>query len=255
MKNFKKLLGILPIAALILAWEIAAQLNLTPGHFFLPSFSAVMRTLFDMIISGVLVNNLLRSLFRVLIGLFAGAFFGLTAGIVMGCSKVMDDLLHPIVSILYPVPAVGWLPLLMLWMGIGEMLPITIIFICSFFPTAYTTATGIKNVDKKFIKAAETLGASPMTILKTVVLPLALPTIFTGLRLEAGMAWRVIIAAEMVAIPTGLGALFMQAESLIRIDIILACLIVLSVMCFIFERFFQYFESKICKWARRLDEG
>jgi NitT/TauT family transport system permease protein len=83
-----------------------------------------------------------------------------------------------------------------------------------------------------------------------VVMPLALPNIFTGLRLEAGMAWRVIIAAEMVAIPTGIGALMMRAESLIRIDIIIVCLIVLAVMCLIFERFFQYLEARITtKWG------
>lgn len=82
-------------------------------------------------------------------------------------------------------------------------------------------------------------------ILTTVVMPLALPNIFTGLRLEAGMAWRVIIAAEMVAIPTGIGALMVKAESLIRIDIIIVCLIVLSLMCFSFEKFFIYLEMKI----------
>ena len=99
------------------------------------------------------------------------------------------------------------------------------------------------------IRVAETLGASECRILATVVMPLALPNIFTGLRLEAGMAWRVIIAAEMVAIPTGIGALLMRAESLIRVDIILVCLIVLSVMCLAFERFFMYMERKLTgKW-------
>jgi NitT/TauT family transport system permease protein len=130
------------------------------------------------------------------------------------------------------------------------MLPITIIFICSFFPVLYNTVTGIRNVDKQYIQVARTLGASDARILTTVVMPLALPNIFTGLRLEAGMAWRVIIAAEMVAIPTGIGALMMRAESLIRIDIIIVCLIVLAVMCLIFERFFQYLEARITtKWG------
>ncbi len=90
----------------------------------------------------------------------------------------------------------------MLWIGINEMLPITIIFICSFFPVVYNTATGIRNVDRKYILAAETLGASNVRILFKIVIPLALPNIFTGLRLEAGMSWRVLIAAEMVAIQT-----------------------------------------------------
>jgi NitT/TauT family transport system permease protein len=133
----------------------------------------------------------------------------------------------------------------MLWLGIGEALPITIIFICSFFPILYNTATGIRTVDKNYIQVARTLGASDMKILTTVVLPLALPNIFTGLRLESGMGWRTIMAAEMVAIPTGIGALMMKAESLIRIDIIIVCLIVLAVMCLSFEKFFTFWETKL----------
>ncbi|MCK5201597.1 MAG: ABC transporter permease subunit, partial [Spirochaetales bacterium] len=119
------------------------------------------------------------------------------------------------------------------------------IFICSFFPILYNTATGIKNVDKNFIFVAKTLGVSDTRILFTVVIPLALPNIFTGLRLESGMAWRVIIAAEMVAIPTGIGDSMMRAESLIRIDIIIACLLVLGVMSLSFENFFTLLERKL----------
>jgi len=170
-------------------------------------------------------------------------------GMVMGWREGINKALHPIISLFYPIPAIGWLPLLMLWIGINEMLPITIIFICSFFPVLYNTITGIRNVNKDYIHAARTLGASDARILATVVMPLALPNIFTGLRLEAGMAWRVIVAAEMVAIPTGIGALLMKAESLIRIDIIIVCLIVLAVMCLAFEKFFGYLEDKMtAKW-------
>lgn len=255
MGRFRSLRGIIPLAALVALWEIVTRFNLIPGCFFLPPFTAVLQELFYMTISGVLLNHLLRSLIRVLAGFLAGSALGIMVGIMMGYSKVVDEMLNPIISLLYPIPAIGWLPLLMLWIGIGEALPITIIFICSFFPVAYTTATGIKSVDKKLIKAAETLGASPRKILTSVVLPLALPTIFTGLRLEAGMAWRVIIAAEMIAIPTGIGALFMQAESLIRIDIIIVCLIVLAVMSFSFEKVFQYLELKLCRWAKHFDES
>jgi NitT/TauT family transport system permease protein len=197
----------------------------------------------------VLGDNFLSSLVRVLIGFCAGSLAGIMVGIIMGWRDSVNKALHPIISLLYPIPALGWLPLLMLWIGINEMLPITIIFICSFFPVLYNTVTGIKNVDKDYIQVARTLGASDAKILMTVVMPLALPNIFTGLRLESGMAWRVIIAAEMVAIPTGIGALLMRAESLIRIDIIIVCLIVLAVMCLTFEKFFAYLEARLTsKW-------
>ncbi len=252
MNKFKKLKpgwGLLPIAIVLATWEIAARLNLVPGEFSFPPFSTVMQEFYYLTISGVLGENLLSSLVRVLIGFSAGSLTGIMVGVVMGWRETMNKALHPIISLLYPIPPLGWLPLLMLWLGINEVLPITIIFIASFFPVLYNTLTGIKSVDKDYIQVARTLGASDMKILTTVVLPLALPNIFTGLRLNAGMAWRVLIAAEMVAIPTGIGALMLKAQSLIRIDIIIVSLIVLAVMTFSFERFFAYMEAKLTtKW-------
>jgi NitT/TauT family transport system permease protein len=249
LKKMKPGWGLLPIAVFLALWELVARLNLVPGQFSFPPFSVVVMEFYYLTASGVLGDNFLASLGRVLIGFCTGSIAGIAVGMLMGWRENFHKALHPIVSLFYPIPALGWLPLLMLWIGINEMLPITIIFICSFFPVLYNTVTGIRNVDKEYIQVARTLGASDAKILATVVMPLALPNIFTGLRLEAGMAWRVIIAAEMVAIPTGIGALMMKAESLIRIDIIIVCLIVLAVMCLSFEKFFEFLEAKITtKW-------
>ncbi len=248
MKRFKLLKpgwGIFPIVIFLGIWETIARLDLMPGQFFFPPFSTVITEFWYLTVSGVLGRNFLSSLIRVLIGFSAGSIAGLFIGIIMGWNNIANKTLNPIISLIYPIPALGWLPLLMLWFGIGEILPITIIFICSFFPILYNTATGIKNVNKNYISVARILGASDLKILITVVVPLALPNIFTGLKLESGMAWRVIIAAEMVAIPTGIGALMMKAESLIRIDIIIVCLIVLGIMCLSFEKFFAFLEKKL----------
>ena len=244
-KIFKFKWEIIPIVIFLGIWETIARLDLIPGQFFFPPFSAVVTEFWFLTVSGVLGRNFLSSLIRVLIGFSAGSIAGLFIGIIMGWNNIANKALNPIISLVYPIPALGWLPLLMLWFGIGEILPIAIIFICSFFPILYNTVTGIKNVDKNYIFVARTLGASDLKILSTVVVPLALPNIFTGLKLESGMAWRVIIAAEMVAIPTGIGALMMKAESLIRIDIIIVCLIVLGVMCLSFEKFFAFLEKKL----------
>jgi NitT/TauT family transport system permease protein len=233
----------------VLIWETVGCFHLFPGQFYFPPFSAVLAEFYHLTANGVLGKNFVSSLARVLIGLCAGSVAGILVGIVMGWNLVVNRALGPIISLFYPIPALGWLPLLMLWIGINEMLPITIISICSFFPVAYNTTTGIRNVDRKYIQAAETLGASNVRILFKVVVPLALPNIFTGLRLEAGMSWRVLVAAEMVAIPTGIGALLMQAESMVRVDIIMVCLIVLSIMCLFFEKIFALMERRMVgKW-------
>jgi len=253
MKLLRKLIpgwGIVPIIIFLILWEGIARINLISGNFFFPPFSMVVAELYFLTVNGVLGNNFLRSFFRVIIGFSAGALAGLFVGIIMGWKSLIDRALNPIISLIYPIPALGWLPILMLWLGISEILPIAIIFICSFFPILYNTSTGIKMVDKNYIRVAKSLGASNRKILISIVVPLALPNIFTGLKLESGMAWRVIIAAEMVAIPTGIGALMMRAESLMRIDIIIICLIVLAVMCFLFERFFKFLENKFtARWS------
>jgi len=238
----------LPIGVFLLIWEIAARLLVKNTSLF-PPFSTVAQEFAVLLTNGVLWDNFSRSLVRVLIGFFAGSVAGLLVGIMLGTKRVLYRSLHPIFSLLYPVPTLGWIPVFMLWFGIGEMLPIALLFVCSFFPVLYNTETGIRSVNSEFIHAARTLGADDRRVLLTVVLPLAMPSIFTGLRLESGMAWRTTMAAEMIAIPTGIGALLMKAESLIRMDVVIVCLIVLAVMGFSFERFFLYLEKKMtAKW-------
>ena len=241
--------SLLPVVVFVALWELAARVWIR-NPALLPPFSAVIREFSVLVENGVLADNFLRSLFRVAIGFVIGSMAGLIVGMMMGWKEIMHRSLHPVLSLLYPIPALGWLPIFMLWFGIGELLPIAVIFMCSFFPVLYNTETGIRSVNRDYIRAARTLGASECKIFTTILLPLALPNIFTGLRLEAGMAWRVIIAAEMVAIPTGIGALLMRAESLVRVDIVIVCLMVLSVMCFSFERFFLFLEKKATgRWS------
>jgi len=236
--------SIVPVALFLILWEFVARFILDSGSF-LPPFSEVVNEFKSLMADGVLPHHFSKSLVRVLVGFIAGSFAGVLTGVMLGWKESINRAFHPIISLLYPIPALGWLPIFMLWFGIGELLPIAVIFVCSFFPVLYNTITGIRSVDKDFVNVAKTLGASERKILLSVLLPLALPNIFTGLRLESGMAWRVIIAAEMVAIPTGIGALMMKAESLIRVDIVIVCLMVLSAMCFCFERFFIYLEQKM----------
>lgn len=249
--SFKKLInslsGLIPIIIFILIWEVAA--NIADNQLY-PPFSDVLKEFYNLLfVNRILWTNFLASLSRVLMGFLIGSSTGFLVGIVMSRNPILEKIFSPIISIIYPIPALGWLPLLMLWIGINDMLPVIIISICSFFPIMYNTVTGIKNVDQSYIKAAKTVGATEREILWKIILPLAVPNIFTGLKLEAGMAWRVIIAAEMVAIPSGIGVLLMKAESLVRVDILIVCLMVLSLMCFLFEKIIIVIEDRLtCNW-------
>lgn len=240
-----RLAGVIPVLTVIAVWELVVRCGLMPGNLFMPPFSGVIACARDMIVSGALMENLLSSLGRVVTGLLAGTIAGIGTGILMGCSDLAYRCLNPIISLLFPIPALGWLPLLIIWIGIGNALPVLIIFICTFFPINYNTLTGIRSVSVQYVQAAESLGASRSEIFLKVILPLALPNIFTGLRLESGMAWKTVIAAEMIAIPSGIGALMMRGESLVRLDVILVCLGVLSVMSLLFESLFSWLEKRM----------
>ena len=238
--------GLVPILLFLLGWEIVGRFHVNHQNI-LPPFSTTLQEFWILLDNGVLGTNFLASFLRVGAGLIAGSIAGISLGIIMGWNRLVNRSLNPILSLFYPIPALGWLPLFMLWIGISELLPIAIVFMCSFFPILYNTITGVKGVDKGYVRAAQTLGASNLQILVTVVVPLALPNIFTGLKLEAGMCWRTIIAAEMIAIPTGLGALLMKAQSLIRVDIIIVVLVVLAVMSLSFERIFAMLEWRFTR--------
>lgn len=219
--------------------------SLKPGFRELfPPPSDVLLEVGRLTLTGLMREHFIVSLMRVMAGFFLGALLGILIGILLGIRAIFDRSLGPIISLLYPIPALGWVPLLMIWVGINEALPITLIAIHSFFPVCYTTRSGIKNIDQRMVKVARTMGARGFNLFRRVVIPLALPSILSGLRLSSGGAFRVVIAAEMVAMPKGLGALLMRAESLIRVDIILACLLLLILTSLFFERLFIYLERR-----------
>jgi ABC-type nitrate/sulfonate/bicarbonate transport system permease component len=246
----RSLWKIVPVMVFFALWELMARFGPFAGSTIFPSFSAVLLEMAALFKSGVMVKNFASTLGRVLVGLCIGTISGIVIGILMGWQEKVYRSLSPIISMLYPIPALGWLPLLMLWIGINEMLPIAIIGIGVFFPLCYNTAAGIRSVDQGIIKAAHILGASEMRILFKVILPNSAPHIFTGLKLSSGMSWRTVLAAEMVAIPTGVGALIMKAESLVRVDIIMSSLVVLSLMCLFFEKILSLMEKKwVGNWS------
>lgn len=235
-------ISLFPIILFLSLWEILGCVAATP---LFPAFSKVLKELIVIMNNGVLLRNFLPSFVRVIIGYLLGCSAGIAVGTFMGINRFAEYTLSPLISFLFPIPTLGWLPLLMLWIGINEALPITLIFICAFFPVVYNTHTGIKEVKKEYIDSAKSLGASSLFILLHVIFPLASPNIFTGLRMESGMVWRTVIAAEMFAIPNGIGSLLMNAESLLRVDIIMVCLLLLSILCTFFERCLLWIENKI----------
>ena len=237
------------ILAALGAWEAVARLNIVPTQLF-PPFSKVLAALAQMALSGELPRHYARTLARVVLGFGLGSTLGIGVGLATAYHRLTYGALYPLVALLYAVPAVAWIPLFMLWIGLGEGLPVAVVFMCSFPPMVYSTLTGARSAGEDLIKVAKTLGADDLQVVATVLLPQALPHILSGLKVEAGMAWRSCFVTEMVAMSSGLGLLAMEAQSILRVDQILAVVMVLAASNYLFHWIFERLEvSLLRKWG------
>jgi ABC-type nitrate/sulfonate/bicarbonate transport system permease component len=243
-KYFK--LEALSIVAFFALWEAASRLGVAPAYLF-PPFSETLRSFVGLAMTGQLGLHYSITLLRVLIGLGMGSSVGILVGLAISYSELARRALYPIVALLYAVPAVAWIPLFIIWIGLNEALPIAVIFLCIFAPMVYTTFTGIRSLSPSILRVAQTLGARGPKALFSVLLPQALPSILAGLKVEAGMAWRTCFVVEMVAASSGLGLLAMIAQSVFRVDVILAIILILSASNYAFQAVIEKAELRLLK--------
>jgi len=241
----RKLRSILSIIIFIGIWEIIGRLPNVPQYLF-PPFSKVALKLF--IVRDLLLKNILITFLRVAAGFVIGAMSGIVLGLLAGINKRADQFITPIVSLIYPIPSIGWIPVLMIWFGISNSVPIIAVFICSFSPIFLNTVRGVEDVDENIIYAARIMGTSGIQLITKIILPLALPNVFTGLKLESGMSLRTGVVAEMLAIPSGLGYLLMKGESLIDTQLIFAVLITMGIISLFIDYTIRRIEKRLLVW-------
>jgi NitT/TauT family transport system permease protein len=223
---------VLPILFLI-AWEVAAILIDNP--FILPtieSVASVLATPFASILgTGSLAQNAAVSLGRVLLGFAVGAALAIPLGIAMGRWQAVDELVDPLVQIFRPIPPLAWVPLALAWFRIGLASMVFIIALGAFFPVLLNTLDGVRSVKRTWVEAAMTLGATERQLLARVILPGALPTIWTGMRVGFGIAWMCVVAAEMMpGTNTGLGYLILYAYNFSQVQVIIAGMIMIGLI-------------------------
>lgn len=239
--------SVLGITGILLLWELVCRLNIVPP-LFLPAPSAIITDGWDMISSGELFQNLIASLYRIVGGYLIGAVLGILIGLLLGFSKLADAIFTPIVYSIYPIPKIALLPLIILWFGIGEMPKVAIIALGVFFPVLINTFSGVKSVDPSLIKAAVTFGSNHMNVIRKVILPGALPTIFAGLKLAAGTALLLLVSAEMIAAEYGIGAMVLHYGNLMITTKLMAGVLILSLLGLTFNRGLQWLERKLIPW-------
>jgi sulfonate transport system permease protein len=215
----------------------------------LPPPLEVLNTLRLNINNGKLGRHLIISGERVLKGFSIGALAGITIGSIMGLSKTIHRVLNSLVGIFRPVPMIAWIPLLILWIGIGEGSKISVIVIGSFWPVLLNTIHGIHEVDPKLIEVGEILEKHKLQILTKIVLPAAFPSIFTGIRLGIGTAWTCVVAAEMIAASRGIGYMITYARELSQPDVVLVGVFSIGLVGLLLDTIIQQLQRNLLKWT------
>lgn len=242
--------AVLPLAALVLL-EAAARLGAVPANL-LPPPSEVARTLVDLAGNGLAVHVAASSA-RVFGGFAIGALLAVGLGAFVGLSRRAQALLDPSFQALRAIPSLAWVPLLLLWLGIDEAPKLTLIAIGAFFPVYMGVASGLRDVDRKLVEVAELAGLTPIALVRRVLLPAALPAVFTGLRNGLSLAWMFMVAAELIAATSGLGYLLTDGREMGRADIVLAAIVLLALLGKLSDTGLQHLESRWLAWRDTLD--
>lgn len=239
----------LPLAVLFIAWEVASRsdpdlaLMLPPPTEILSAGAQLMR-------EGSLQRDIMASLQRVFMALGVAALIGLPLGLLIGMSKRMAWFFEPIISFFRPIPPLAWIPLSIVWLGVSESQNVFIIFLGAFFPILLNSVQGVRQVDAQLVRAAKTLGASPLSIALTVLIPGALPSIFVGFRVGTGIAWMALVAGEIVAASSGLGYLIMQGRMLFRPDFIIVGMVVIGLIGLALDFVLRVAQKGIMRWEQ-----
>jgi NitT/TauT family transport system permease protein len=221
----------------------------------LPSSVAVMMWdfafggIYDDAYSASLPIHFWKSVQRVYGGFAAAAAIGIPLGLLIGRLPLLRAMLDPTLSLLRPIPVTAWLPLSMIFFGLGPRSAIFLVFLGAFYPILLNTIFGVKSVDPRLFEAAEMLGCTGHQLFRSVVLPAALPSIFNGLRLGLSFAWILIVVGEMTGVPEGLGAVIMDGRTLSRTDLVITGMIIIGVTGFLSDRILLALSNYFLSWS------
>ena len=237
----------LAFLALLAVWQAAVSLRwISPV--FLPSPYEIGRALVDLAASGALWDHVSVSLLRIGLGWVLGTVCGLTIGTAMALFSLARSIGLPMVSALFPIPKIALLPLLILWLGIGETSKVTTIALGVFFPTVIAAYSGIDSVPRNLIRMAQSFDVPFRDIVRKIALPGALPSILSGMRVSASIALLLLVSAEMIGAERGIGAFVLQAGNLMQTDQLMAGVAVLSALGLTIGTALSWAERKLLAW-------
>ena len=238
--------AILP-ALLLALWQLASAQKWVSSYL-LPSPLDIARELVDLAAGGLLWQHVGASAARVGLGFAIGATLGLAAGMLVGVHRTIEAALELLLKGMRSVPSLAWVPLLILWLGIGEGSKVTLIAIGAFFPIYLSTAAAIRGVDVKLVELGRAYGLGRAAVLRRIVLPAATPGLMTGLRTSLTVAWLYVVAAELIAAHSGLGFLLTDGRELSRPDLIFASILLLALCGAVSDTILAALERRLLRW-------
>lgn len=255
MKNKRwkyKIISIFSIVAFIGVWFLCTDILQLVSPIMLPGPLKVLQSLMDKMTNinpdgATLLQHIAASLKVALLGFALGVVIGVPLGIAMAWFDKFDRFIKPVFDLIRPIPPVAWIPLMIMWLGIGITSKAVIIFFSAFIPCVINSYAGIKQTKPVHIWVAKTFGAGNAKILWRVAIPTAMPSVFTGIRLSLGLAWTSLVAAEMLASTEGLGFMIQMGRMLARPDIILVGMITIGAIGALLAKVLSYIEKKVVK--------
>jgi ABC-type nitrate/sulfonate/bicarbonate transport system permease component len=238
--------------ALLVVWQCVSRFVLDETtRALLPPPTAVALAAWELIRSGELLHHLCDSLRREFVA-FVWSLTAIPLGLAMGWWPRVNEQLDPLVEILRPIPPLAWIPLSILWFGVGDTQNQFIIFLGIFFPILLNTITGVKGVEPNLVRAARCLGAGEASILRRVVMRAALPQIVTGVRIGLGVGWMALVAAELVGANSGLGFMINDARTLLRTDIVIVGMIAIGFVGLALDLVIRELSRRALPWSRSM---
>jgi len=241
---------LLALGLLLAFWHYSVTWTATKVF---PSPASVERGLVELLHKHVLWNDIADSLRRVGLGFGAAVLAGIPAGLVLGWYPALNQVVNPVVQILRPISPIAWIPVAILFFGVGDPSAVFLIFLAAFFPIVVACVSGVSSVPSIYRRAGRNFGLSPLRVLTRVVFPAALPQILVGLRIALGVAWLVVVAAEMIAVDSGLGYLVIDSRnSGKRYDLVVAAMLVIGMIGLALDTAFRRLEKiRSVRWGFR----
>ena len=238
------------VALLIIWWAVTATGVIEP--LFLPPPSAVLQKGWLLATTGYMASTLWQhlnaSLSRIGLGLGFAVLTAVPVGIAIGSNRIARGILDPLIEFYRPIPPLAYLPLIVIWCGIGELSKVLLIYLAIFAPIAIATATGVRTVDPAKLRAAQSLGATRAQLIRHVILPSALPDILTGVRIGLGVGWSTLVAAELIAATSGLGFMVQSAAQFLVTDVVVLGILVIALIAFAMEMGLRALQRKLVPW-------